>query len=311
VHRQRPFDLVITSSPPESMHLIGLKLKSARPCRWLTDFCDGWTFEPLREEGLLPLRSKIERIMEAVVVRRADFITAATRPIASDLTRRYLGSHGKVMWLPPAFEEFHTTTQAPERSRFHLVYTGRFSGSHRRRTPSVFFKGLAAALEKEPEMAEHFRLTLMGDFSEEERALWGRGKVAEVVTTFSPVAYEKAVELSASATMLLLVTAAGATSTATRKLFDYLSVKRPIFALAAGNEAARIVNETRSGICVSSSDPAAVAEGLVHVFGLWRSKRLESAFPGDRNDLYLAAPHLERTLGKVLASLPSETALTR
>ena len=41
-------DCLVTSSPPESVHLIGLLLGHRRP-PWIADFRDGWSFEPLRD----------------------------------------------------------------------------------------------------------------------------------------------------------------------------------------------------------------------------------------------------------------------
>ena len=39
------FDVVVTSAPPQSAHLVGLALKR-RGLRWIADFRDGWRFEP-------------------------------------------------------------------------------------------------------------------------------------------------------------------------------------------------------------------------------------------------------------------------
>ena len=65
-----PFDLVITSSPPESMHWIGWRLRR-RGCRWLADFRDGWLLEPIRPEVNLFGRHWLEGRMEATVLHRA------------------------------------------------------------------------------------------------------------------------------------------------------------------------------------------------------------------------------------------------
>src|SRR5436305_10675657 len=46
--RQVPFDCLITSSPPDTTHVIGLLLGRSRPA-WIADFRDGWAFEPLKE----------------------------------------------------------------------------------------------------------------------------------------------------------------------------------------------------------------------------------------------------------------------
>ena len=67
--------------------------------------------------------------------------------------------------------------------------------------------------------------------------------------------------LQRSADVLLLVTSRNS-SEATAKVFEYLAVGRPILALAEGNEAARIVRETRTGITVPPDDIDAITRVL-------------------------------------------------
>src|SRR4051794_10218192 len=78
------YDCVITSSPPESSHLIGLLLGSERPA-WLADFRDGWTFEPYRPPFPTDLQRRLDLSLERRVVRSAEIAVGATQPIAEDL----------------------------------------------------------------------------------------------------------------------------------------------------------------------------------------------------------------------------------
>ena len=41
--REHPVDVMVTTGPPHSMHLIGLRLKRALGIRWVADFRDPWT----------------------------------------------------------------------------------------------------------------------------------------------------------------------------------------------------------------------------------------------------------------------------
>jgi glycosyltransferase involved in cell wall biosynthesis len=63
----------------------------------------------------------------------------------------------------------------------------------------------------------------------------------------------------------LLITAPDSRAEATGKLFEYLAAGRPIVALAANNEAARIVRETGTGVAVPPGDVDAIARELVRV----------------------------------------------
>jgi len=302
-----PFGLVITSSPQESSHWIGRSLQRSFGCPWLADFRDGWTFDPHRPEVQLPLRGRIEAMMERSVVNHADWITAATRPLAQDFRARFPHRADRVHFLPTGFGEFPTAREPQSDDVFRLVYTGRFGLSRRVQTPERFLAGLRRALDGNPAFARRFRLVLVGDFLREERALWSRPPLSACVEQHGPYPYEQAMHIAAGATMLLLVTPPGLRSIATRKLFDYLAVRRPVFALAHGNEAARILEETRAGICVPPDDVGAIASGLCRAFGFWREGVLDREIPCSVNDLYRAEPHVNRVLGNLV--LPAMAAM--
>jgi hypothetical protein len=153
-------------------------------------------------------------------------------------------------------------------------------------------------------MRERFRLVLLGNFTDDERRLWQTPGVAECVEELGHKPYDEAQRIAAGATMLLLTTPPGLRSIATRKLFDYLAVARPIFALAEGNEAARIVGETQSGLCVPH-DERAVAAGLLRVFSLWKAGSLDREIPCCGNGLYRAREHFARVFDNILRTLTS------
>jgi hypothetical protein len=115
-----------------------------------------------------------------------------------------------------------------------------------------------------------------------------------------PQPYETALRIAAGATMLLLITPPGLRSIATRKLFDYLAVRRPVLALAEGNEAARILRETRAGLCVAPDRREAVAAGLLRAFSLWQAGRLDEEIPCSGNDLYRSQVHFSRVFGRIV-----------
>ena len=93
--RRRQIECVITTSPPDSTHAVGLALGRDRPA-WIADFRDGWTFEPLREPFPTNPQRRLDRWLEAQVVRRADRVTGPTVPLMEDFRAR-LGRDGGVV----------------------------------------------------------------------------------------------------------------------------------------------------------------------------------------------------------------------
>ncbi len=104
-------------------------------------------------------------------------------------------------------------------------------------------------------------MVLAGRLTTEENALVHRLGLTSAVDYKGVCDRKAALALQRSASALLLLTSRN-TGEATGKLFEYLAAGRPIIALAAGNEAARIVQETGTGITVDPDDVEAIAHAL-------------------------------------------------
>ena len=250
-------DCVVTSGPPESLHLAGLALGRRRPA-WVADFRDGWSFEPLREPFPTAPQRALDLRLERAVARRADRVAAATRPIAEDLERR-LGA--RAAWVPNGWDP--ATAPAPvdppplpaADGRATLVHTGTLSGSWGR-DPAPLLR----ALRDVPEV----RLALAGRLTDAEQALIAGAGLGERIVHLGTLSRAQALALQRAADALVLLTSRNA-GEATSKLYEYLASGRPVLALAAGNEAARIVAETGAGVTVDPTDVPGIAAALRRV----------------------------------------------
>jgi glycosyltransferase involved in cell wall biosynthesis len=257
--REESFECVITTSPPESAHLVGLMLGDSRP-PWVADFRDGWCFEPyttrFRARALLALDCWLERR----VALAAEVVVGATPPIADDLAQR-LGARAHWIpngWDPAAADDDERPSPMPAGAGLTLVYTGRMSGLLGR-TPEALLRALKL-LQSTPSISR-FRFVHAGPLTAEDRSLIERTGVSEMVEHLGSLDRASALALQRSADVLVLITSRHS-SEATGKLFEYLAAGRPILALAEGNEAERIVQETRTGVVVPPDDVDAIADAL-------------------------------------------------
>jgi glycosyltransferase involved in cell wall biosynthesis len=100
-----------------------------------------------------------------------------------------------------------------------------------------------------------------GTLSTADRELIQRCGVGDLVEHVGLLDRTDVTALQRSADALVLITSRNS-SEATAKVFEYLAAGRPILALAEGNEAARIVDETRTGLTVPPDDVDAIAKAL-------------------------------------------------
>jgi glycosyltransferase involved in cell wall biosynthesis len=258
--REHSFDCVLTTSPPQSAHLVGLALRLTG-VPWLADLRDGWTFDPPRPGWPTGAQEAADRALERAALGRADRLVAVTQPIAEDLGRR-LGREVAVItngFDPDEAADADAGLLSPD--RHSLVYTGRANVSGR--TPRPLIEGLAALRGAEPELAERLEVVFAGPATDEERTMFADERVAGLVRSVGTLERAEALALQRAADSLLVIAeGSSGKSVATNKLYEYLAAGRPVLVLGEDSEAARTVRDGGAGIVAPAGDPAAVADAL-------------------------------------------------
>jgi glycosyltransferase involved in cell wall biosynthesis len=261
--RLRSFDCVVTSSPPESAHAIGMALRR-RGIPWLADVRDGWTFEPLRPEYPTAVQRRFDEWLERRWLGAADAVVCVAEPAVADLRDRGITEPLLIPngWDPEAAPEPGPATGLLNPDRVSLVYTGRF-GSYGR-DPRGLVDGLALFARERPEDAARFELVIAGPLTDEEAKLFETDVAPARIVHAGSLERDRALALQREAHALLLLAQPTRSQLLNIKVFEYLASGRPILALAAGTEAGRIVTEV-GGEVVRADDPAAISAALEDV----------------------------------------------
>jgi glycosyltransferase involved in cell wall biosynthesis len=258
------FDCLVTSSPPNSTHLLGLMLGSRRPA-WIADFRDGWRYEMLRPAWPTRSQERLDAALERRVARTTDTVVGVTRPIAADFADR-LGARSAHIpngWDPRVEPRLDAASRpALNHDSVNLVHTGQLSGL-RGRDPRPLFDALGELRREHPEAASRLQVVLAGRLDTTEQKLLADLEPSLPVVHVGYLDRAGAAALQREADALLLLTSVGHASQATGKLFEYIASGRPIIALAQNNEAARIITETRTGITVAPDQPHEIAQALL------------------------------------------------
>jgi hypothetical protein len=259
---REPLDCLVTSSPPESIHLLGLALRR-QGLPWVADLQDGWTFETTHPDWPLELQRRVDRALEELVAKRADLVTTVTEPITLELAARV---STPVMTLTNGFDPDERVQAGKEEAgldpdRFSLVYTGRLALA--RSTPRPFLDGLRMLRRRAPKTAARLEVVFAGPLSDGERALLAAPDLEGMVRWVGNLERGDALALQAAADALLLIVPPGRLrSVATAKLYEYLTTAHPIFVLGEENAAAAIVREARAGLVTAADDRERIAADL-------------------------------------------------
>ncbi len=261
--RERPFDCVVTTSAYESTHLVPLGLGSRRPA-WVADFRDGWTFHPHKPAYPTATQRRLDVWLEQSVVRSAERTIVVERPVVDDLRYR-LGvdaAHVPNGWDPDlAPPPRSDAIPARADGRLVLVHTGKLSGGWGRH-PGTLFTAMARLRERSPKAASRIQLLLAGRLDVAERELIESSGLRDMLRHVGQLSRADSLALQREADVLVLITAPNLVWELPGKLFEYIGARRPVLALAEGNEAARVVAETGVGWTVPPGNVDAIANAL-------------------------------------------------
>jgi hypothetical protein len=262
IARKGDFDVVLTTSPPQSAHLVGLAL-ARRGLPWIAELRDGWTFEPSRASWPTSLQRRLDAALERRVARKASAMIGVTEPIVEDLRER-LGARAVLITNGFDPEELLAGDEAGsllDAGRHSLVHTGRMEAA--RSTPVPLLDALRRLRRESPEVADRLEVVFAGALSARELELLAADDLSGLVKVVGWLERSRALALQRAADTLLVVTEGPSRrSVATGKVFEYLAAKRPILVLGEGTEAARIVLDAGAGIATSASDPMEIEASL-------------------------------------------------
>ncbi len=235
-------DVVLTTSPPPSVNLIGAAVKRLTGVRWVADVRDSIAFNPHRRFDF-----RGERTVARVVARYADATVVASEGIGAELRELGAGDRVSVIESGCDFEDFEGLPYR-RTERLRLTHTGSFLG-HRDPRP------LCAALH---DSAEDVVARFVGAFRQRDfdfAASLGLGRRLELIPYVSH-AQALACQRASDVLLLLVPEASGrGHHVLTGKLFEYLAARRPILAaVPPTGEAARLVERAGAGIVVPPDD---------------------------------------------------------
>jgi glycosyltransferase involved in cell wall biosynthesis len=271
IARREGIDVVLTTSPPSSVHFVGAAVKRATGARWVADLRDSLVANPHRrtEARLARLKEQGEHRVASLVARYADAVVAAADAIADEA--RALGPSGPVVTIANGsdFDDF-AGLEYRASERFRITHTGSFFG---RRDPRPFLTAFAESGH------EDAVVRFVGDFrpaDAEWAATLGLGDRLELVPY---VARRRSLELQRdSEVLLLLIPDAGGRGRGvlSGKVFEYLAAERPILAVVPPDgAAAELIRETGAGVVVAPEDTAGIRAALGGLHARWRGGELD------------------------------------
>ena len=220
-------DAIISTGPPHSMHLIGLKVKKAFPdLIWLTDFRDPWSDMDYLDEFKMGARARKKLVeMEKEVVKSCDHILINSPSIANTLLKTLDNSKHTLIpngWDKNDFKNLTSTSN--ERQVYRIGHFGALYGS--RNAPGLW----KAVTKWNSEQERKVEIILVGSIGKEVRKDL---KNIDCIRHLAGVNHKEAITEMMNCDALLLVQndTDPSRKCTPGKVFEYLATRKPIVSI--------------------------------------------------------------------------------
>lgn len=300
-------DVLLTTSSPDTAHLVGLVLRERFPVPWVADFRDPWV-RRLTFEAPTLLHRRLHTWLERRVLERADRVIVTNEATRDDfLARHPVIPAARFAVVPNGYDpedlavigELQREQEPRPSGRLVLAHTGLLSG---RRTLEPVLAALARLFAERPALRGRVHIRQVGPRENVNDALVAAAGLADCVTFLPPVRHREVLAEMAAADALLLLEAGELEGSLITpgKVFEYLASRRPILAVVPGGPAADLVCATGAGAVVGPGDIA----GLAGLLARW----VEDGPPPSRVRDEDLAPYARPALAARLAGVLEELA---
>jgi glycosyltransferase involved in cell wall biosynthesis len=275
-------DLVFSTSPPNTCHLVAFILKKKFGIPWIADFRDLWTQNPyVTYPGpILKVEEKIERR----VIENADRIITLTEPMANSFVERYSDQpKEKFLTISHGFDLDDFKNLKAGNQKFTMTYTGSIYG-FRKHVADVFLDAMNKVLSENPNLREELEVKFVGSVESIRSSVSSRN-LDGVVKLLEYTSHVEAIRHMMASHVLLLITGVRhrvsnrfkkAPDEMSGKIVEYIVVGKPILALSSDiSSAAKIVISTGTGVVVDPSDQEGMVKAVQRFFRLYKENSLK------------------------------------
>ena len=240
---ENKIESIITTGPPHSLHLIGLKLKSILNITWYADFRDPWTKINYHKKLKLSLRSKKKHLqLENKVLSLCDRIIVTSNKLLKDYNEI---TETPISLITNGFDYQKLQLELDE--KFSITHIGRLLPE---RNPKILWNALKELCTINKNFKNNLKINFIGNVSENLRKEIKTNNLENSVVYHNYIKYNDTIPYLIKSQILLLIESDDKESSYAipAKIFEYINSGRPIVAIGPErSEIKEIINNTNSG----------------------------------------------------------------
>lgn len=293
-------DTIITTGPPHSVHLIGLRLKNRNPAlHWIADFRDPWSeWDLLDAFSMTTIARKIHASQERKVLQRSDVVLTVT-PFYVDRFKA-LGAQ-RVELITNGFDEddFADITRGRTK-KFTIRHIG---GMDELRDPRPIMQAIKELYLEKEDFRGDIVSEFVGSVNSAFRLFVEQDSILNQIVRFrNHIPHNELLNVYGNTDVLLLVLAhqSIAVGNLPGKLFEYLASGKPILGVGpVDGDAAEILRQTKAGVIKDRKDVEGIKMQVQKYYQGWKEGK-----GNESNSIHMySRKHLTDKLISVLEQL--------
>jgi glycosyltransferase involved in cell wall biosynthesis len=287
--RLRRPDVIFSSAPLFTSHLVAMCLQQLLGARWLADFRDPWTDNAWRQIPYAAHR-RLDAFLERRVVSAADRISTAYDSIREQMAAAFPAAADKMSTVLNGFDPDRIDA-VPARSFpggcCTLVHAGTFYGP---RSPLPLLEALKLLRDRHGDLSGKLRVILIGPIQYEGMSLSDladKYQVRSMVEVLPSLPHRQALAYVKGADAAILFCQCGRQEAAVvpMKTYEYVGAGKGVLAVDPGPEVCRIVRQGGCTLWQTTQESASVAQGIETILEQFRKEPLRAqANQQQRND---------------------------
>ncbi|MDO9262277.1 MAG: glycosyltransferase [Flavobacteriaceae bacterium] len=265
-------DVVISTGPPHSLHLIAQQLKQETGIKWIADFRDPWTdIDYFHHLPLTEKSKKKHHQLEQNVLKKADEIIV----VGNSMKVNYSKFAKNITVITNGYDAKNLNEKGPLDQKFSITHIGLMNAD---RNHPFFWKVLSELTKENASFKNDLEIKLIGKVDETVLKSIQEFGLQSNLNLISYMPNNEVIKSQLTSQILLLSinNVPAAKGIITGKVFEYLQAKRPILAIApVDGDLAEILRKTKAGTTVNFDDFVSMKIILTNYYQLYQQDKLE------------------------------------
>lgn len=294
-------DLVISSGPPHTTHLIAKSLKRKTNVKWIADFRDPWTdIDYYSGMKRTKLAEWIDAKLERSVLKSADFVIAASEGYLNIIKSKGVENNYEVITNGFDPDDFKNI-ELKQLNKFTITYTGNMPST---RNPENLWNAIEELVNENQTFAQNFEFHFAGVMDDEIRPKIKQMKFYSHFVDHGYLSHDKVLDLTFNSHLLIMIVNRVATSKEILpgKMFEYIASGNFIMVIGPENGvSAKLVQYVNQGEAIDYGNKHRMKQLIFELFEKWRHNKLQKFDSPSKNEF--TREMITRKLEQIILSL--------